>query len=288
MSMSRLNRASGLERLQNVARVFEWRLRGLRHTLFAGESRLVSIAWARYGDRTRSWLRRLAWQWIAIVIALAAALSLFAKIGEDVFQHESGSFDANVRSWITSHQNPTLVWLFVAITTLGSTIPTIVLAALSGAWLWRRRGRVIAAAVLTAAASASGLFVLIKQIFARARPEGAAAHLRTLTYAFPSGHATVTAAVFPTLAYVLWRERELSGWSAVTLGAAWPFIVGVSRVYLDVHWATDVLGAWCLGLFAAAVAAAVYQYFHNDRGPRGRSDRTIPNARRDASAAGDR
>jgi membrane-associated phospholipid phosphatase len=282
-----MNRRTGFERLQNAARAVEWRLRQLGDTLLDDKSRFGALDWAPYGDRARKWLRRLAWQWIAIVIGLTAALMLFAKIGEDVFQQESGSFDAAVRGWVVSHQSLALVRFFVTVTTMGSTIPTIVFAAVSAAWLWRRRGRVIAAAVLTAAAAASGLFVLIKQFFARARPAGAAALLRMLTYSFPSGHATVSAAVLPTLAYVLWRERELSGRWAVTLGAVWPVLVGFSRVYLDVHWATDVLAGWCLGLFAAAIAAAVYQHFHNKRGSRVRSNATIPNPQRVTSAPGD-
>jgi undecaprenyl-diphosphatase len=79
------------------------------------------------------------------------------------------------------------------------------------------------------------------------------------TYAFPSGHATLAVAVCGTLAYVLWRERLLSGAAAIGAGIALPVVVGISRVYLDMHWATDVAGGWLAGLIVAAAAAAGYE-----------------------------
>ena len=51
-----------------------------------------------------------------------------------------------------------------------------------------------------------------------------------------------------TLMYLLWRERLVSLLPAFLVGVGWPLLVGFSRVYLDLHWATDVLGGWLLGL----------------------------------------
>jgi undecaprenyl-diphosphatase len=115
----------------------------------------------------------------------------------------------------------------------------------------------VAAGALLAPAVATALFVLLKQVFARARP-AVAGHFVPSTYAFPSGHATASTAVCCTLAYVYWREGFISRRFGVCLATIPPFLIGLSRVYLDVHWTTDVLGGWSLGLLIAVLGAALY------------------------------
>ena len=90
---------------------------------------------------------------------------------------------------------------------------------------------------------------------------GATAEARNLivgTYSFPSAHATTSAAISCTLAYVFWRERLVPGAAALLGAVTVPLLVGVSRVYLDVHWAADVVGGWCAGLVIAALSAGLY------------------------------
>ncbi|MGI8766159.1 MAG: phosphatase PAP2 family protein [Gemmatimonadaceae bacterium] len=204
------------------------------------------------------WLRYVAKQWVYMVALATVALALLGKVGEDVFEHESTAFDNAVHMWIVAHQNPILFDIFLFITWIGSSVPVIVGTLALAVWLWRRRVRYVAAVVMTAAVGATGIFLVIKQFFHRIRPPGAI-RLHVLTYAFPSGHATTSAAVFVTVAYVLARERILSRRNAVVLGVTGPLLIGASRIYLDVHWATDVLGGWAAGLLIAALSAALYE-----------------------------
>ncbi len=190
------------------------------------------------------------------------ALLLFAKVGEDVFQHESGSFDDGVRTWMLQRRTPSLFVLFTWITTAGSVGPMLVLTTAVVLWLWRAKRRRAAAGAIVAPVVAVMMSNGIKRAFARPRPSGAT-HFALQTFAFPSGHATVSMAVAATIAYICWRERLLDGRVALAMAVLFPLLIGVSRTYLDVHWATDVIGGWCLGLLVSAIAATVYEWSHH-------------------------
>jgi undecaprenyl-diphosphatase len=207
--------------------------------------------------RWRAWTKHFLQDWALTVAVGVVALLACAKLGEDVFSHETGTFDEAIQSWVDGHQNTFLYFFFLAITRLGSVPVMVGISAVAALWLWRRRGRQVAAAALIAPVAATTLFLVIKQIFARARPP-VVGHLMLGTYAFPSGHATASTAACCSLAYVFWREGFVSRRAALLIATILPFLVGVSRVYLDVHWATDVLGGWSLGLLVAALGAMLY------------------------------
>jgi membrane-associated phospholipid phosphatase len=215
--------------------------------------------WRRHRDRVARWFETLAWHWIAIVVVSLFGLSLFAEVGSEVFERETGGLDDAVRSWVLSHQVGGLVSAFRLITVVGSAHALAGLAVVMAAWLWRSRGRHISAVLVTAPAIATALFVGIKDLFQRVRPPGAVP-LHLVSYSFPSGHATASTAVLVTLSYILAREGLLSHGAAVLLGFLGPLLVGLSRVYLDVHWTTDVLGGWGLGLVVAALSAGAYEH----------------------------
>ena len=204
-------------------------------------------------DRTK----RLIKEWAVVVLVGLLALFACAKLGEDVFSHETGTFDGAIQSWVMAHQNGALVRVFLAITYMGS-VPVMVSVAVVGAlWLWRRSGRETGAAALIAPTVATTLFLVLKQIFARARPIIAGQPVLK-TYAFPSGHATASTAVCCTLAYVYWREGFISRRVALCIAIVPPLLIGLSRVYLDVHWMTDVFGGWSLGLLVAVMGVMLF------------------------------
>jgi undecaprenyl-diphosphatase len=212
----------------------------------------------------RGWLTRFARDWAVVVALGTLALVGFAKVGEDVFAHESASFDGAVQSWVLAHQNPVLDRLFYWITTVGGIAPMCVLAVIGAAYLWYRGKRRVAAGVLIAPTVAIGLFSLVKQIYARPRPAGLGGVVSS-SYSFPSGHATASAAVCCTLAYVFWREGFVRGHTALAFAILAPLLIGFSRVHLNVHWATDVLGGWCAGLLIAVLSAVLYDRYRRRR-----------------------
>ena len=209
------------------------------------------------------WQRHIASHVLAAAGAATTALFLFAKVGEDVFEHESGSFDGAVQRWMLGHRTPWLFRFFTWVTNAGSTLPLLVVTAGICLWLWRAHGRHAASGAIAAPVVAVALFNGIKLFYGRARPTGAL-HFDIHSYAFPSGHATVSMAAAVTVAYVLWREQFIRGAPAAVVALSIPLLVGFSRTYLDVHWATDVLGGWCVGLFVAGIAAVIYERLRRD------------------------
>ncbi len=222
-------------------------------------------------DRTRSvrgWLGSLITFWTLIVIVSGLALLTFADVGEDVYEQSTVQFDNAIRSWILFHQNPVVYHIALAFTWIGSPAVMVLVAIGAGVWFYTRGGRRKAGVVVAAPAVGGLLSGVIKEIYGRARPAGAAL-LNLRTHSFPSGHAATSAAVVVTLCYVLARERIISWRTAIVIGGFVPFIVGLTRLYLDVHWTTDVVAGWAVGLFVAAISAAFYERLRRSAPPNG-------------------
>ena len=183
---------------------------------------------------------------------------IFADVGEEVAEKSTGPFDNAVRAWFVSHQNPTVYKIAYVITLVGSPTVMVLVAIAAGAWFYHRHGRSKAGVIVAAPAAGGLLSGVIKLLYGRARPAGAAV-FNERTFSFPSGHAATSAAVMVTLCYVLARERIISWPTAIVIGGIVPLIVGLTRLYLDVHWTTDVVGGWTVGLFVAAMSAALYE-----------------------------
>ena len=212
----------------------------------------------RQTRRKRDWFRKLLTFWTLIVVVSAVALMVFADVGEDVAERSTTQFDQAVRDWFIGHQNPLLHTIALVITWVGSPPVMLLLAIGTGAWFYTRGGRRRAGVVVAAPAAGAILSPTVKALFGRARPAGAIL-LNEHTYSFPSGHAATSAAVAVTVCYVLAREGMISWRTAILVGGTIPLLVGLSRVYLDVHWTTDVIAGWAVGLFVAAVSAAFYE-----------------------------
>jgi membrane-associated phospholipid phosphatase len=215
--------------------------------------------WRHGSERLGRWLGTLAWYWITIVVGSLLGLSLFGWVGSEVVEQETGGFDDAVRTWVLAHQNPQVSTAFRVITIVGSANALALVALVMAVWLWSSHKRHIAAVVASAPAVSIALFVGVKDLFHRIRPPGAVP-LHLVSYSFPSGHATASTAVLITLSYILAREGLLPHRAALLIGWLGPLLIGLSRIYLDVHWTTDVLGGWGLGLAVAGLSASAYEH----------------------------
>jgi undecaprenyl-diphosphatase len=178
-------------------------------------------------------------------------------LGETVLHHETSGVDDAVRTWVLAHRPSALLSFFHWVTTIGSVTPMVIYALIGAVVLWLNGRPLVASTVLVAPAAAVVTYLGLKNVFARTRPSGIGNVIEG-TYSFPSAHATTSAAICCTLAYVFWREQLVPGAVAILFAVLVPVLVGMSRVYLDVHWATDVAGGWSAGLFIAALSAGLY------------------------------
>lgn len=195
--------------------------------------------------------------WIALFVFGAIALLAFVKIGQDVLVHRSTPFDDAVRAWVSVHRTSGAFVFFLWVTRIGSTRIMYAVSIVASAYLLYRDEWRVAASVLIAPALAIAVYETVKRLYGRARPPGFN-QMSDGSFSFPSAHATAATAVCCSLAYVLWREGAFGRMTMLAIGIVVPVLVGMSRVYLDAHWATDVLGGWSAGLFIATVSAAAY------------------------------
>jgi membrane-associated phospholipid phosphatase len=167
--------------------------------------------------------------------------------------------DGPTLHWMIDHRTALLNPVMVEVSNLGGTAGMTVLTALGvGLLVWRRYYRE-ALVVLLAGSVAGPLVSGFKHLYARQRPPAATQLVLEPTYALPSGHAlssTVVVGILTVVAVEMVRstaQRIL----AVCVGAAIVLAIGVSRLYLGVHWLTDVLAGWFLGGAWLALCTAV-------------------------------
>ncbi|MFH5824160.1 phosphatase PAP2 family protein [Georgenia sp. AZ-5] len=195
----------------------------------------------------------------SLVVLFLAGAALGAVTQEVVGREALTGLDDPAARVAVGLRTPWLTTVMAAVTWLGSAWLLALLCVAVGVAAHRRvrswRPLVLLGVTL---AGATLLAQLIKLLVARPRPdEGLVA---ALGYSFPSGHATTAAAVWGALALMACRLARGRGGraAAIGLGAAVATVVGLTRVYLGVHEATDVLGGWALGTaWLAAVASAV-------------------------------
>ncbi|ONG52223.1 acid phosphatase [Pseudoroseomonas deserti] len=211
----------------------------------------------------RGWITRRAqgfgWaQFVMLAALLVCAGSLlgFAALVDETFEGDTHAFDEGI---LLALRNPADTsdpigpfWLEIMMrdfTSLGSHAVLLLIGVLSFGYLLLARKGMSAGLLLVSFVGAMTLNSLLKQGFDRPRPELVAHLAEVHTASFPSGHAMLSAACYLTLGTLLAGVAHGRRLKAYLLGVAilLTLLVGGSRVYLGVHWPTDVLAGWCLG-----------------------------------------
>ncbi len=193
---------------------------------------------------------------LAAVALLAAAMLVFFLLVDAVRDARELSLD---RSILLALRNPADLsdpvgprWfeeMARDITALGGFTVLTLLTAATAIFLAMTGLRHAAVLVLAAVGGGTVLSTVLKNLFDRARPDLVPHATETFTASFPSGHAMMSAVTYLTLAALLARVergRRIKAFS-LGLGIGLTLLVGASRVYLGVHWPSDVLAGWCVG-----------------------------------------
>jgi len=193
---------------------------------------------------------------IALVLLVGLCLLAFRHIADEVGEGDTRTFDRAILYALRTPGEPHRPigpdWLNVAatdVTSLGSTtVLGIIVILVCGLFLSFRRWREALTLLL---ASGGGLIItdLLKDLFQRDRPPAILHVVPAINASFPSGHAALSATVYLTLGALIahFAERRRVRVYALAAAVILSLIVGCSRVYLGVHWPTDVLAGWCLG-----------------------------------------
>lgn len=187
---------------------------------------------------------------VGLTISMGA-LWLFGALTEDVLRHTPLTrFDITILDWFHSHSTETGVRIFEAISFLGSPLVLSVLGITLAVYFISRRAWIFLATWIAALIGAGILDRVLKGAIQRPRPAYAAAILLGHSFSFPSGHALASLLAYGMTAYfviVLWL-RDTSWRTAATCAATiLILLIGVSRLYLGVHYFTDVIAGYAAG-----------------------------------------
>ncbi len=210
---------------------------------------------ARY-PRTSAWLARRVDTstptgfWLTFVVVVGATCWwIFGALTEDVVAHNDAVLtDPDVTRFVVDHRVAWLTSAMLKITWLGSSVILIPLVVIVGSLLLARSRRTDAALLVASLAGAQLLYDLVKVVVERPRPPEAYHLVPVGPLSFPSGHAAAATAVWFAVALIASGGRSKGARMAMWIGAAVVVaVVCFSRVYLGVHWWTDVAAGAALG-----------------------------------------
>lgn len=209
---------------------------------------------------------------------LVAALGLwgFAQIADEVLEKETQAIDTAILLGIRSLHAPLLDRIMLGFTFVGEPTVLLVICLGFGFWLYQRGQRSQAMTLAIAGVGAIGLNYLLKVLFGRARPALWDRVVDVGQYSFPSGHAMISMVVYGTIGYLLvkhlgrWRIAIASGTLLLVTG------IGLSRLYLGVHWPTDVVAGYAAGIVWLMTCILSLEIWQEYRKPASRKT-PIPN-----------
>lgn len=202
---------------------------------------------------------------ICRLLIVGGALLCFACIAYWISTVDAPALDTAIRQQVYGLRSGLLNTVFIPITYMGNwqtiTVLALVLLLLPGT----RREIGVPFAVISIASTA--VYKLVKEIFHRPRPELAVRLIEQGGYSFPSGHSMNCIVCYGILIYLIRRyctNRRVADCLTVLLGLL-IFLIGFSRIYVGVHFPTDVLGGWSLGLAFLLTCIMILERIKGDR-----------------------
>jgi membrane-associated phospholipid phosphatase len=203
----------------------------------------------------------------ALVLLLAAWL--FGATAEDVVHGDRlTALDGAIAQWLHRRTEVPLTRVLLVVTDLHSTVAIACYAAIAGVWFaWRRQWRELAT-VVVAIGGGLALNVLMKHVFQRARPTFDEPLLTLASYSFPSGHVAASTIFYGLVVAWIFARTSRPLWRALAVVGALAMIalVAFTRMYLGLHYLSDVVAAFAEGVAWLAIClSALAAYWHHTR-----------------------
>lgn len=209
------------------------------------------------------------------LVLISLGLFVFFKITEQMLEGQTGDFDRRVLLWFRNPEDVSmprgphsLDVLIRDITALGGVLILGLLTISSCGYLWLRRQAGLAIFVAVSISFGTLVNTVLKEVIARPRPDLFSHATDAAFSSFPSGHAMMSTMVFLTLGALLSLSSNdgrikvyILSWSVLL-----PLMVGISRLYLGVHWPTDIIAGWIAGATWSLLCLWVYHHFFNNNG----------------------
>lgn len=192
-------------------------------------------------------------------IIVGGAFLCFVYIAYSIYNNEELGFDTTIREWLYSIRTPLLNRAFIIITYCGNWQTITLLGAVL--LINKRTRKTMGLPFAITGICSTIIYKFLKQVFMRPRPELLVRIIKQGGYSFPSGHAMNGLVCYGILIYLINRyvnnqfiRRGLSAFLTISI-----FIIGSSRIYVGVHYPTDIIGGWAIGTVVLTIAINIIE-----------------------------
>ena len=195
------------------------------------------------------------WYLLLSFMAVTVLVAGFVHLTDEVIEGSTLHLDQAVLLGIHQVHSPWLDALVASTTDIGGLIGVVILTLLAVGLLCLARKYRAVVQLLIGVGGAGLMNVLLKNMFERARPDLWQWLVHESSYSFPSGHAMASSALAMSVVLILWHTRWR--WGAVAAAALYTVYVGLTRLYLGVHYPSDIIGAWIISAAWVVLASMV-------------------------------
>ncbi|BAZ08427.1 hypothetical protein NIES4071_02320 [Calothrix sp. NIES-4071] len=201
------------------------------------------------------WLRRINPSLNTLIATLGTVglgvcliiLFIVAKLAEEVLEKEAFKFDTTFLLWLHQFSNPSLDNLMLFITNLGNPTTVVIVGIITIAILWWCRYRLETLVFILSCLGGLILNTGLKLFFSKTRPQLWKQLITEISFSFPSGHALGSMVLYGFIAYLLAFHYPKFSALIYTLAVILIGAIGLSRLYLGVHWPTDIIAGFGVG-----------------------------------------
>lgn len=204
-------------------------------------------------------LKHIVQKLLAFFVYFWVPAIIFIKLADEVREKDPLPGDAAILNVVRETSTPWLDTVMVAVTNLGGApfvISGLIITLLILVLKQRKR---LAVFLLFSIGGTALMNLLFKLLFQRERPTLWQHLVTENSYSFPSGHAMISSAIAFSLIAMTWHSRFR--WIGIIFGILYMIIIGFSRLYLGVHFPSDILGGWSVSLLWVVIVHAIFKRF---------------------------